>query len=209
MTEEIAKKIIKRKEGIMTAALILMGVGCLLFLLGESDIIFPKIGAILFLTGLWVGIIARENKKYKAANEYMESKIQNEIAERIAEQRATITQSNEEQAIYNERFCGFAPVSEERNSEICDKFVARGIGEYSNNTFDEKTECINETETEPKYFSEGIVSENVINLGTRWSGPGDFSRVWLEKKKIDGFFILRIFGRLAEVQVTVDVVRTN
>lgn len=183
MTEEIAKKIIKRKEGIMTAALILMGVGCLMFLLGMLNIIFSQIGGILFLTGSCVGIIAKENKKYKAANEYMESKIRNEIAERIAEQRATITQSNEDQAIYNERFCGFAPVSEERNSEICDKFVARGIGEYSNNTFDEKTECINETETEPKYFSEGIVSKNVINLGTRWSGPGDFSRVWLEKKE--------------------------
>lgn len=44
-------------------------------------------------------------------------------------------------------------------------------------------ECINETETEPKYFSEGIASENVINLGTRWSGPGDFYRVWLKIKE--------------------------
>lgn len=90
MTEEKAKKIIKRKEGIMTAALILMGVGCLMFLLGESDIIFPQIGGILFLTGSCVGIIARENKKYKAANEYMEQKIRNEKAKQIAEQKATI-----------------------------------------------------------------------------------------------------------------------
>lgn len=65
MTEEKAKKIIKRKEGIMTAALILMGVGCLMFLLGESDIIFSQIGGILFLTGSCVGIIAKENKNIK------------------------------------------------------------------------------------------------------------------------------------------------
>ena len=38
--------------------------------------------------------------------------------------------------VLNERFQGFAPVNVERSNEICDKFIAKGIVEFSNNTFD-------------------------------------------------------------------------
>ena len=41
--------------------------------------------------------------------------------------------------ILRESFQGFAPVDGDRNSEICNKFIARGIAEYSNNAFDENT----------------------------------------------------------------------
>lgn len=42
-------------------------------------------------------------------------------------------------SILYEQFQGFAPVNGDRNNEICDKFIARGISEYSNHTFDENT----------------------------------------------------------------------
>ena len=38
--------------------------------------------------------------------------------------------------VLNERFQGFAPITGERNNEICDNFIAKGIVEFSNNTFD-------------------------------------------------------------------------
>lgn len=38
--------------------------------------------------------------------------------------------------VLNESFQGFDPVNGERNNEICDKFIAKGIAEFANNTFD-------------------------------------------------------------------------
>lgn len=48
-------------------------------------------------------------------------------------------QTLQNDAIIKEKFQGFAPVRGERNDEICDRFIARGIAEFSNNTFDVNT----------------------------------------------------------------------
>ena len=47
------------------------------------------------------------------------------------------TMSDEE--ILNETFFGVSPVSGSRNNDICNRFIARGIGEYANGSFDARS----------------------------------------------------------------------
>ena len=54
------------------------------------------------------------------------------------------SKTSNKQLMYNdsilyEQFQGFAPVNGDRNNEICDKFIAKGIAEFSNNSFNENT----------------------------------------------------------------------
>ena len=48
-------------------------------------------------------------------------------------------QTTETLQILQEQFQGFAPINNDRNKEICDKFVAKGIVEFENGAFDENT----------------------------------------------------------------------
>ncbi len=57
----------------------------------------------------------------------------------VAESAPSSDSATESGDILNEKFQGFAPVTGDRNNEICDKFIAQGIEDYLNNTFDENT----------------------------------------------------------------------
>ena len=57
-------------------------------------------------------------------------------AAKAKEEKPSISEE-EASELLQERFQGFAPVSGDRNQMICDKFVAKGIIDYKNGSFDE------------------------------------------------------------------------
>lgn len=62
MTAETAQSIIKKTENIKKFALILLGIGATLFLLGYFNENIAKIGVIFFIIGVFIGIFAKEEK---------------------------------------------------------------------------------------------------------------------------------------------------
>ena len=70
MTAETAQSIIKKTENIKKFALILLGIGATLFLLGYFNENIAKIGVIFFIIGVFIGIFAKEGKQYKIAKNY-------------------------------------------------------------------------------------------------------------------------------------------
>ena len=51
----------------------------------------------------------------------------------------TNNDTSENYDILNEKFQGFAPVTGDRNNDICSRFIKKGLEDYSNNIFDENS----------------------------------------------------------------------
>lgn len=79
ITSEIVYGVVKRTEKLKNVALILLGIGLFLFLLGFINENIAKVGAVFFIIGVYMGIFAKENKKYKEAKEYLRLCNQREI----------------------------------------------------------------------------------------------------------------------------------
>lgn len=72
MTEEKAQNIIKKTDNIKKIALILIGIGAILLLIGYFSIEnIGKIGWIFWIIGVFVGMFAKEGKQYKLAKNYV------------------------------------------------------------------------------------------------------------------------------------------
>lgn len=140
MTEETAQSIIKKTEKIKNIALILVIVGVALFLLGYFNKNVTKIGVILWMVGIYIWIFAKERKKYKLSIKFINDSIEKEEKEKKEEKEIEPSvQTTETSQILNERFQGLVSINDDRNQIICDKFIAKGIVEFENGSFDENT----------------------------------------------------------------------
>lgn len=73
IAEKIAQNIIAKTEKIKKLALLLLGVGIVFAFIGYFlNEIITKIGAALWIVGVFIGIFSRESKKYKIAKNYLE-----------------------------------------------------------------------------------------------------------------------------------------
>ena len=71
MTVETAQSIIKKTEKIKNFAVVVLVIGVVLFLLGYFNKNILRVGVVLEIVGVYIGIFAKERKKYKLALKFI------------------------------------------------------------------------------------------------------------------------------------------
>lgn len=115
--------------------------------------------------------------------------------EQTPPQNSNNNQANQTDDILYERFQGFAPVNGERNSEICDRFIAKGIIEYSNNAFDENT--LNELSFDELCHIYSTIGWFVEKIAPNLKGNATSYKKFLRKKllsKLSTFPVYTIYA---------------
>ncbi|MBO4898334.1 MAG: hypothetical protein J5590_08570 [Clostridia bacterium] len=77
-TLEEAQNQLKRTEKSKNVALVVIGIGVVLFLMGFINMVFAKIGAIIYILGVFIGIFSKE--KCKMLKKYIEETNNSETA---------------------------------------------------------------------------------------------------------------------------------
>ena len=83
-----------------------------------------------------MGLFDKLFKKKKDVPEAKKGAPEVKNTAKVKKEKPSISEE-EASELLRERFEGFAPIESERNREICDKFVARGIIDYNKGSFDE------------------------------------------------------------------------
>ena len=83
-----------------------------------------------------MGLFDKLFKKKKDVPEAKKGAPEVKNTAKVKKEKPSISEE-EASELLRERFEGFAPIESERNREICNKFVAKGIIDYKNGSFDE------------------------------------------------------------------------